>query len=58
MQLFNPRIEAYLNVLSSRFATPFKLATFEPQVEVVPHVPWHDNIRETELLRQTNVFEE
>lgn len=55
----NPSIvNAHLDVLAGGLAAPLELAALELEVEVVAHVPGHDDVGEAELFRQADVLEE
>jgi len=47
----------HLDILASRLSTAFEFSTFQLQIQIVTYVARHDNIRETKLLREADIFE-
>lgn len=48
----------HLDILPSRLSAAFEFTPFQLQIQIVTHIARHNDIREAELLRETDIFEQ
>ena len=56
--LVQKKTVSYLDILASRLSPFFKIAAFELEIEVVPHISGHYDIGKSKLFSQADVLEE